>query len=78
MQIAEVLSVYSLGDVWGEGSVINTLIKMHDRPTQSCSASVNGVYHLSIVSFKGCINLWSVLSGGKLVVSFRAVRHETQ
>lgn len=52
MQITAVFSVYSPGDVWGKGSVINTLIKMHDRPTQSFSASVNAVLIFSLSLLK--------------------------
>lgn len=38
-----------------------------------CLCTVNYVFF----SYKGCINLWSVLGGGKFVGSFKAVRYLT-
>lgn len=65
---------------WSRGSVLcnGSLIIAHDCTRLPSSMSFNTVLIMySIFSFKGCINIWQVLRGGKFVSSFKAVRYFT-
>lgn len=53
----------------------HALITAHDGISQPY---IRPLITVCIFAFKGCVNLWNVLSGAKCVGSFKAVRYYTQ